>query len=167
MTDCSIDGCGRAVKARGWCYRHYTRWRNHGDPLKLLIRPDGEGTIISGGYIVVKKDGKQRPKHVIVAEEKLGRKLEKNERALHFDLDKLNNDPENIVVCTNAEYPLLRQRLQALSVSGYSFYKKCTYCNQYDDPLIMAKTKKRNGFRFYHAACKKRKKRELDRFFAL
>lgn len=30
---CSIDGCDRPVLARGWCNRHYLRWRNHGDPL--------------------------------------------------------------------------------------------------------------------------------------
>lgn len=31
---CSIEGCGRPVqiKKRGWCNRHYLRWRRHGDP---------------------------------------------------------------------------------------------------------------------------------------
>ncbi len=33
---CSIDGCGQAVDARGWCEMHYTRWRRHGDPLIRL-----------------------------------------------------------------------------------------------------------------------------------
>lgn len=30
---CSIADCGNKVVARGWCNRHYLRWRNHGDPL--------------------------------------------------------------------------------------------------------------------------------------
>lgn len=31
---CSIDGCENGGKlARGWCNRHYLRWRRHGDPL--------------------------------------------------------------------------------------------------------------------------------------
>lgn len=30
---CSIDGCDRPVRGRGWCINHWTRWRNHGDPL--------------------------------------------------------------------------------------------------------------------------------------
>lgn len=33
MRVCSVDGCGRALLARGWCGAHYTRWHKHGDPL--------------------------------------------------------------------------------------------------------------------------------------
>jgi len=30
---CSIDGCGGAHEARGWCILHYSRWMRHGDPM--------------------------------------------------------------------------------------------------------------------------------------
>lgn len=30
---CSIPGCGKRHGAKGWCYKHYDIWRNHGDPL--------------------------------------------------------------------------------------------------------------------------------------
>ena len=30
---CSIPGCTRRVKARGWCLPHYKRWWRNGDPL--------------------------------------------------------------------------------------------------------------------------------------
>lgn len=30
---CSIDGCINLSVARGWCSKHWQRWRDHGDPL--------------------------------------------------------------------------------------------------------------------------------------
>lgn len=30
---CSIDGCGKPHKSRGWCNPHYRRWLTYGDPL--------------------------------------------------------------------------------------------------------------------------------------
>lgn len=35
MTECSIEGCGNKVFAKGWCSKHYTRWYKYGDPLTL------------------------------------------------------------------------------------------------------------------------------------
>ena len=29
---CSIDGCDNVHAARGWCHKHYMRWRRWGDP---------------------------------------------------------------------------------------------------------------------------------------
>lgn len=31
---CSVSGCDKKVLARGWCRKHYWRWKNHGDPLR-------------------------------------------------------------------------------------------------------------------------------------
>ena len=33
MKTCSIDGCEKPSRTRGWCGMHYRRWRAHGDPL--------------------------------------------------------------------------------------------------------------------------------------
>lgn len=32
---CSVAGCEKPVRARGWCNSHYLRWRRCGDPLGL------------------------------------------------------------------------------------------------------------------------------------
>lgn len=29
---CKIDGCSSPASGRGWCSKHYQRWRRHGDP---------------------------------------------------------------------------------------------------------------------------------------
>lgn len=35
---CQIDGCDGEVVARGWCSKHYCRWKRYGDPLYLKRR---------------------------------------------------------------------------------------------------------------------------------
>lgn len=30
---CTIEDCSRSHYARGWCHKHYMRWRKHGSPL--------------------------------------------------------------------------------------------------------------------------------------
>lgn len=33
--ECSVNGCGRPARARGWCTRCYQRWQKYGDPAGL------------------------------------------------------------------------------------------------------------------------------------
>ena len=45
---CSIDGCDGRVVARGWCGKHYQRWKTHGDPLNagpVVYPTDGTCTV--------------------------------------------------------------------------------------------------------------------------
>lgn len=39
--ECSIDGCQRPARARGWCNTHHARWLTHGDALAALaVKPN-------------------------------------------------------------------------------------------------------------------------------
>lgn len=42
---CSIDGCDNPPRARGWCGKHWTRWRTHGDPTHTMRRT---GCVVDG-----------------------------------------------------------------------------------------------------------------------
>lgn len=54
--------------------------------------------IAPNGYGYVKDGNKQRLLHHVIAEEALGRKLEKGERVSFIDKDRTNLDPSNIQV---------------------------------------------------------------------
>ena len=54
---CSIDGCGNPAESRGWCTRHYARWRRHGDPEHLAISERGSGHVGNGGYKIISRPG--------------------------------------------------------------------------------------------------------------
>lgn len=30
---CSVEGCTKEAHCKGWCWGHFGRWKNHGDPL--------------------------------------------------------------------------------------------------------------------------------------
>jgi hypothetical protein len=80
ILNCSIPGCERPPHARGWCSRHYDRWRHHGDPLKggtmdgepldyltrVVLPYDGDECLIwsygrnSAGYAFMRIDGRQQ-----------------------------------------------------------------------------------------------------------
>ena len=46
---CTIDGCENpvAIKSRGWCNKHYLRWRTHGDP-EVMKRGGAEKCKLEG-----------------------------------------------------------------------------------------------------------------------
>jgi hypothetical protein len=51
------------------------------------------------------------PEHILVAEERLGRCLAKDEVVHHLDLDPLNNDPTNLCVMPRSTHAILHRAL--------------------------------------------------------
>lgn len=43
---CSVDGCEKPSRSRGWCVAHWTRWRRHGSPTARL-----RGEVVDGRRI--------------------------------------------------------------------------------------------------------------------
>lgn len=77
---CSIDGCERPRRARGWCQRHYDLWRRNGDPLMASryetqdqaflarLASDGDCIVYTGqksrkGYGQISINGRLTPAH--------------------------------------------------------------------------------------------------------
>lgn len=50
---CAIPGCSRKRKARGWCDKHWWRWRNHGLPDAEVFKFDGQPRLRADGYVVL------------------------------------------------------------------------------------------------------------------
>lgn len=55
MRVCAYEDCDRTdIEARGWCSKHYLRWKRHGDPSITLIRQDS-GTVVERFWAKVDK----------------------------------------------------------------------------------------------------------------
>jgi len=64
---CSVSGCNRPANARGWCKRHWRKWRRHGDPT-ATARPELEMSVAERFWMKVNKEGP-----LPVGRERLGR----------------------------------------------------------------------------------------------
>ena len=122
---CIIDGCDNATAARGWCWKHYGRWRRHGDPFALKIAEPGTRSVTSSGYRIIDAPSHAMSlnsgialKHRIVfydtygigphrcrwCGEGLAWLPPRSPGAMvvdHIDEDKLNNDPSNLAASCN------------------------------------------------------------------
>jgi hypothetical protein len=91
------------------------------------------------GYLVagpehnyVDKNGGTQKKllHRVVAEEKLGRKLSSKEIVHHVDLNKDNNAPENLFVCSRSEHRLAHHSIELVAAelikSGQMYFDQKT-----------------------------------------
>ena len=112
--------------ALGMCNKHYQMWRLHGDPLwteKKRLNPNRDGYY---------RDSDGEMFHRKVASEKIGRPLVKGKEVVHhIDLDKLNNNPNNLEILTRSEHSSKHQQLNRVAgrliKAGIIIYKNGKY----------------------------------------
>jgi HNH endonuclease len=132
---CIIEGCGGLGNRRGLCNLHRMRLRSHGDPLKLINRPRGTGSIRTDGYVMHEAGKRAVLEHVLIAERALGKPLPAGAQVHHVDGNRGNNARANLVICDSGSYhQLLHRRARAFKASGHADWRKCHICQQYDDP---------------------------------
>lgn len=98
--------------------------------------------------------GKYVPEHKIVAERALGKILPEGAVVHHVNLDRLNNDNSNLIVCESQSYHnYIHQRKRAFDASGNPNWLRCRYCKKYDAPENLYVWKKNGRFVSRHKEC--------------
>lgn len=93
----------------------------------------------------------------LVVERILGFPLPPGAVVHHWDEDRNNNLPHNLVVCPSEAYHnLLHMRMEAAKASGDPNKLRCYVCKQYDDKerLLPVRKAGRNVTTFYHPPCR-------------
>jgi hypothetical protein len=92
---CTVENCGVRHYGRGFCNRHYQRWRTHGDPLAHVPYKHHRAEPKSR-YVAV--SGPEHNEHRLLATRALGRPLPRKAHVHHHDGDGRNNKG-NLVIC--------------------------------------------------------------------
>ena len=117
---------------------------------------NGEGGLALG-YKYRTEDGQRIFEHIEVAERTLGKKLPKGAIVHHADENKLNNDPQNLVICPSVAYHrLLHERIKALAACGDPDKRRCCYCGQWDDLDNMYRNEA--SFTQFHRPCRQKQR---------
>ena len=148
---CSIDGCDKPRSSHGMCGMHAQRFRRYGDP--YYITPEQQRRSNNRAAQLARFDAVKettyrkrhgRHEHRVVAEQMIGRPLERGEIVHHIDGDKHNNDPSNLMVMTqndharehfaphakpiewNGKSMFPREWAEELGMSYFNFYQRYT-----------------------------------------
>jgi hypothetical protein len=104
------------------------------------------------GYVGHNVKGRTKLEHVLIAERALGKDLPEGAQVHHWDCDRGNNAPTNLVICPDQAYHrLLHRRMAALEACGNPNWMPCRFCRQYDSPEALYVAP--NGVDAYHRTC--------------
>ncbi len=132
---CIVDGCNNLNNSHGYCGMHGQRMRRRGH-LNAMRRANGKGSITPSGYHI--QGSAHKGVHVLIAEKALGKTLPKGAEVHHWNKNKLDNRPENLLICPSAAYhALIHQRMRAYEACGHADWRRCRFCKKYDDPKAM------------------------------
>jgi hypothetical protein len=108
---------------------------------------NGRQEMLNGYIAVLARDSHranpERPyvyEHIVVAEKALGKALPYKAEVHHVNEVKHDNSNENLVICQDHSYhALLHLRREAYKACGNAQWRKCRFCQIWDDPKIMSK----------------------------
>lgn len=116
------------------------------------MRRAGTGTVRQDGYIAHRRGDSNVLEHVLVAERAFGKPLPKGAQVHHWDRNRGNNSPTNLVICPNQAYHrFLHRRMEAMDTCGNPNWMPCVFCHHYDDTKNLYVSP--NVPHAYHRAC--------------
>lgn len=127
--------CDKKAIAKNLCRNHYSNEYRKGDPEhtdNIRKKPN------SHGY--EKSSGEYKVKHREIAATIIKRKLTSNEIVHHIDMDKRNNDENNLYICSKSEHSILHRQLECLAIEffklGYIKFENGKYIINISDSKI-------------------------------
>lgn len=103
---CGVEGCESKHNAKGYCLKHYQRFKQYGDPLFMKIAERGTGYVPKdSGYRMICINGRKIKEHRYVMSQMLGRPLLPHENPHHKNGDKLDNRPDNLELWSVSQPP--------------------------------------------------------------